>query len=100
MVEERCGPSKLPLAWFTFWLAIAVRTSSRDRPSEATARGLTCTRTAGFWPPLTVTSPTPLNSDSFGARRVSARSSICVVGSVCEVSANVSTAASAGLTLL
>ena len=39
-------------------------------------------RTAGFWPPLMLTSPTPFSCEIFGARRVSTRSSTCERGMV------------------
>ena len=57
-------------------------------------------RTAGFWPPLMLTSPTPLNCDSFGARRVSTMSSTWDSGMLSELMARVRTGASAGLVLL
>ena len=41
-------------------------------------------RTAGFWPPLMLTNPTPLNCEMRGARRVSTRSSTCDSGMVSE----------------
>ena len=64
-------PSKLPLAWLTFWLPTAVRTSSSVSPEAASATGLICTRTAGRWPPPIDTRPTPDTSDNFCASRVS-----------------------------
>ena len=57
-------------------------------------------RTAGFWPPLMLTRPTPLSCEIFGARRVSTRSSTCDSGIVFEVIASVRTGASAGFVLL
>ena len=57
-------------------------------------------RTAGRWPPLMLTSPTPGSCEIFCAMRVSARSSSFGSGSVCEVSASVMIGVSAGLTLL
>jgi hypothetical protein len=57
-------------------------------------------RTAGFWPPLSVTSPTPGSCEIFGTRRVSARSWTVDSGSVSDVSASVRIGASAGFTLL
>ncbi len=57
-------------------------------------------RTAGFWPPLMVTRPTPLSWEIFGASRVSTRSSTWDSGMDLEVMARVSTGASAGLVLL
>ena len=62
--------------------------------------GLAWMRTAGFWPPLMVTRPTPLSCEIFGASRVSTRSSTCESGIEFEVIASVSTGASAGLVLL
>src|SRR6185436_1354225 len=59
MVDARKGPSKLPLAWLTLALPMAVRRSSRLIPYEASAFGLAWMRTAGRWPPDRVTSPTP-----------------------------------------
>ena len=47
------------------------RASGRRRQS---AVGLACTRIAGFWPPLMLTSPTPGSCEIFWASRVSARS--------------------------
>ncbi|MCY1540959.1 hypothetical protein D9M68_766280 [compost metagenome] len=100
MVVERCGPSRLPLGWFTLAPTMAVRRSDRDRPLAASACGFTCTRTAGRCPPATLTRPTPGICDSFCATRVSTRSRTCGKGMVGEVIASVSTAASAGFTLL
>ena len=57
-------------------------------------------RTAGFWPPLIVTSPTPASCEIFGASRVSARDCTWLRGSVSDESPSVSTGASAGFTLL
>ncbi len=57
-------------------------------------------RTAGFCPPLMVTSPTPFSWEIFGARRVSTRSSTCESGIELDVMASVSTGASAGFVLL
>src|SRR5438093_872137 len=57
-------------------------------------------RTAGFWPPESETRPTPGSCAIFCTSRVSARSCTAVSGSAFEVSASVSTGASAGLTLL
>src|SRR5258707_6752534 len=54
-------------------------------------------RTAGFWPPLMLTRPTPLSWEILGARRVSTRSSTCESGMELEVTAKVSTGASAGV---
>jgi hypothetical protein len=56
-------------------------------------------RTAGRWPPLMLTRPTPGCCEIFCASRVSARSSTWVSGIVFEVSARVRIGASAGLTL-
>ena len=57
-------------------------------------------RTAGFWPPLMLTRPTPGNCEIFGASRVSARSSTCESGMSFEVSASVRIGVSAGFVLL
>ncbi len=51
--------------------------------------GLTWTRTAGLWPPLMLTRPTPGSWEIFWANLVSARSSTCGRGRVFEVSASV-----------
>src|SRR5262245_8282696 len=100
MVDARVGPSKLPLAWLVLALAIDVRTSSSDKPYAASAFGLTWIRTAGRWPPLMLTRPTPGSWEIFCAMRVSARSSSFGRGIVGDVSASVRIGASAGLTLL
>ena len=42
------------------------------RPVPASAPGSTCTRTAGFWPPLIDTSPTPDTCEIFWASTESA----------------------------
>ena len=79
----------------------AARTSSRVRPLAASRAGLTWMRTAGFWPPLMVTRPTPGSCEIFCARRVSARS--CDRRErqrVARSRASVRIGASAGLTLL
>src|ERR1700739_4095292 len=57
-------------------------------------------RTAGFWPPLMVTRPTPLSCEIFGASLVSTRSSTCDRGMVLDVAARASTGGSAGVVLL
>ena len=57
-------------------------------------------RTAGFWPPLMLTRPTPGNCEIFGAKRVSARSSTAESGMSSDVSANVRMGVSAGFDLL
>ena len=59
IVDARVGPSKLPLAWFALALPIGVRTSSSESPYAASAVGFTWMRTAGRWPPLMLTRPTP-----------------------------------------
>ena len=61
--------------------------------------GFTCTRTAGFCPPLMLTRPTPGNCEILGARRVSAKSSTLESGSVLEVRARVRIGVSAGFVL-
>ena len=62
--------------------------------------GLAWMRTAGFWPPLIETRPTPASCEIFCARRVSARSSTLESGRVFEVRARVTTGVSAGFVLL
>ena len=74
MVAARAGPSKLPLALLTLLLATAVRMSANVSPIAANACGLACTRTAGRWPPLMVTNPTPETCEIRVAKRVSAKS--------------------------
>ncbi len=100
MLKDWRAPSRLPLAWSTLAWDRTERTSSRLSPYEASAAGSTCTRTAGFWPPLIDTSPTPGSCEIFWARFVSARSSTLDSGSVSEVRARVKIGVSAGLTLL
>ncbi|OIQ66892.1 hypothetical protein GALL_515350 [mine drainage metagenome] len=100
MVDARVGPSKLPLAWLTLALVIEVRKSSSDMPYAASDMGLARTRTAGRWPPLMLTRPTPETWEIFCASRVSAKSSTLISGRVREVSASVMMGASAGFTLL
>jgi hypothetical protein len=100
MVADCEGPSKLPLAWLTLLLPIAVRRSSIVRPRAASATGLAWMRTAGRCPPVTATRPTPCSCESFWATRVSTMSCTCVSGRVREVTPMVTTGASAGLTLL
>ena len=56
-------------------------------------------RTAGRCAPLMLTRPTPEICEIFCAMRVSARSSIWVIGIELEVAASVMIGASAGLTL-
>jgi hypothetical protein len=80
--------------------AIAERTSSRLRLAAASALEFTCTRTAGRWPPESVTRPTPATCESFCARRVSARFWISGSVSVRDERPSVRTGASAGFTLL
>ncbi len=99
-VDARSGPSKLPLDWLTLAAEMAVRTSSMDRPSVASAPGSAWMRTAGRRPPAMATRPTPGTCEIFCARRFSTRSCTRVIGSVDELTAMVSTGASAGLTLL
>ena len=69
------------------------------RPSEANARLSAWMRTAGRWPPASVTRPTPFTWLIFSARRVSTMLRTSVSGKVSEVTASVSTGASAGFTL-
>ena len=57
-------------------------------------------RTAGRWPPVMLTSPTPGSCEIFAASRVSASDWISGSGIVREESASVRIGVSAGLTLL
>src|SRR5258705_1108439 len=100
MVKAWRLPSRLPLAWFTLAEATAVRTSSRVSPLAARRAGLTCTRIAGFCPPLRLTRPTPGSWEIFGTSRVSARTCTAVRGRDAEVRPRFRNGASAGLTLL
>src|SRR4051812_27053668 len=99
MVYDCCFPSKFPLAWLTLACVTAVRTCSVLRPIDESAVGLTRMRTAGFWPPEMVTSPTPGSCEILGARRVSAKSSTEDSGIELEVSPSVRMGASAGVGL-
>ena len=99
-MNERSGPSKLPLGWLTLAAAITARRLWRLRLCAASACGLAWMRTAGRCPPARLTSPTPGNCDSFCAMRVSTRSYTSGSGIVGDVMASVSTGVSAGLTLL
>ncbi|MNM21825.1 hypothetical protein D3C81_321910 [compost metagenome] len=99
MVNERVGPSKLPLALLTLAAAMAVRRLSRPRPYDASNLVSPWMRTAGRWPPDSDTRPTPLTWLIFSARRVLTMFCTCVSGIVSEVIAKVSTGASAGLIL-
>src|SRR5258706_16411877 len=100
MVEAREGPSKLPLAWLTLALAIAVRRSSRLMPYAASAFGFAWMRTAGRCPPDRLTSPTPGSCEIFCAMRVSIRSCTLGSGNEFDVIARDRIGVSAGLTLL
>ncbi len=94
----RTGPSKLPFGWLTLAPVMALRTSEKFRPRDASSEGFTCTRTAGRWPPARLTRPTPGICASFCAMRVSTRS--CTIGSASEseVTASVTIGVSAGFT--
>ncbi len=98
IVYARVGPSKLPFGVLTFRFEIVVRRSSRFIPYCASAVGFAWIRTAGRLPPDRLTRPTPAICEIFIARRVSARSCTCVSGSVFDLTASVSTGASAGFT--
>ena len=63
-------------------------------------RRITCTRTAGLWPPLMLTRPMPGSCEIFWANLVSARSSTRGRGRVFEARASVRIGVSAGFTLL
>ena len=66
------GPSKLPLALLTLALPIVGAQIVDVEPEAASARRLAWMRTAGRWPPLMLTRPTPGNCEIFCASRVSA----------------------------
>ncbi len=74
MVTARSLPSSTPIGPAALVLAIAVRTSSMERPIEASAIGLTRTRIAGCSAPLTLTSATPSICDRRCTITVSAAS--------------------------
>src|SRR5207253_1251921 len=57
-------------------------------------------RTAGRWPPLMLTNPTPESWEIFCAKAVSAKSSTLESGRLSEARASVRIGASAGLILL
>src|ERR1700722_4277461 len=99
IAKERLGPSNEPLAPLALALPMAVRRLSMLRPLLARARALTWMRTAGLWPPETVTRPTPATWEIFWASGEAAMSSTWVRGTVLEVSARIMIGASAGLTL-
>ena len=58
-MKLRVTVSMLPLGAFVVALASTPRTSSSERPSEATLAGSIWTRTAGFCSPPMLTWPTP-----------------------------------------
>ncbi len=74
--------------------------SSRLSCDPASACGSTCTRTAGFCAPFSVTRPTPETCESFCARIESAWSSTSLSGRVSELTLSVRMGVSAGLLLL
>ena len=74
--------------------------SAKVSPIAANACGLACTRTAGRWPPLMVTKPTPATCEMRVASRVSARSCNWVSGIEGDDTAMLITGVSAGFTLL
>ena len=99
MLQARVGPSMLPLAPLALAALMALRTVSRPSPNDASARVSTWMRTAGRWPPASVTRPTPDTWLILSARRVLTRFCTSGSGSSFEVMASVSTGASAGFTL-
>ena len=99
MVTERSPPSKPPIGPVALALATAVRTSSIDRPIDASATGLTRMRIAGCSAPLTETSATPSTCDSRCATTVSAASYITLGCTVCEVIARIMIGVADGLDL-
>ncbi|MGY4376046.1 hypothetical protein ACVWZ3_003685 [Bradyrhizobium sp. i1.3.6] len=68
------SPLKMPTGPSGLALMIAVLTSSVAMPALDNATGLSCTRTAGWSAPLTVTSPTPGTCEMRCASTVSATS--------------------------
>ena len=70
-----------------------------ERPYEARRATSAWMRTAGRMPPSTDTWPTPLTVDKRWAMSVSARSLRSRIDTMSDVSARVTTAASAGFTL-
>ena len=79
-------------------LEMALRTSSSERPTPASAAGSTETRTAGCCPPPTCTCPTPETWEIFCARMVLATSKICPSGTVLELRATIMIGESDGFT--
>ena len=67
-------------------------------PRAAIRSGSSCTRTAYFCAPYTMTRATPLTIDMRSASSVSAYSSTVYIGSVDELIARYSTGCSAGFT--
>ncbi len=90
----------VPLGWLTLAATSAARTSSSVRLVPASATGSTCTRTAGFWPPLSETRPTPGTWEIFCASTESARSSTCARDRLFDDNAKVRMGVSAGFDLL
>ena len=89
----------MPSALAALALEMALRTSSRLTPIEATATGLTRTRIAGCSAPLTVTSATPSTWAMRCAMTLSATSYMLLASMVLEVSARIRIGAADGLTL-
>ena len=88
-----------PLGLLALVLAIAVRTSSNVMPRLFISVGWSSTRTEGSEPPPTVTWPTPETCEMRCASTVEAMSYICPRVKRSEVSAMISTGASAGFNL-
>ncbi len=99
MLYCRAGPSKLPLAELELPALMALLMESSDRPMLASACRLPCTRTAGRWPPASVTRPTPSIWLIFSASRVLTMFCTSVSGRLSEVMASCRMGASAGLIL-
>ena len=95
----RSPASSWPLGRLTLVAASTARTSSRPSPYLYSAAGFSSTRTAGSEPPPAMTWPTPSIWESFCTRMLEAASYIWPRLSVLEVSARISTGASAGFTL-
>ncbi len=97
--KDPVGLSTRPFGPEALAAARAILTSSSPSPIDARAAGSTCTRTAGFSDPLTVTWPTPWICESCCARIVSAASYTGPDGNASEVSARINTGEADGLFL-
>ncbi len=75
MVNVDWGPNSCPVGEFTFQFWSAVSTSFSPMPCAFSLFGSSCTRTAYFCAPFTVTCETPLTIEMLGAIMFSAKSS-------------------------